>query len=69
MEAIIDSDDWAEALRHAHPDKDHAKPSDKDHQTERGDSHEHGGEHEYTLTPLRMMIQKMPGELVLASDS
>jgi len=69
VEAIVDSDDWAEALRHAHPDKDHAKTSDKDHQTERGDNHGHGREHEYILTPLRMMIQKMPGKLILASDS
>ena len=77
VDAIIDSDDWVEALRHAHPDKDHTRRSKKDRpqrnrsvkgaahcEHEQGSDHQHGGEHYHTLTPLRMMIRKMPSELV-----
>jgi len=95
VEAIVDSDDWAEALRHAHPDnKDGAKTrvnrkqsiysyndpqarekriySDQSIHSNRGEIHqlrnlERGEENEpggYALTPLRMMILKMPGELI-----
>jgi len=83
VEAIVDSDDWVEALRHTYSDnKDGAKPSDKDPlarvnpeqsiHLSRGEVHllrnrEHGEENEpggYALTPLRMMILKMPGDLI-----
>ena len=95
MEAIVDSDDWVEALRHTHPDnKDGAKTqvnpeqsiysyndpqarekriySDQSIRSNRGEIHqlrnlERGEENEpggYALTPLRMMILKMPGEFI-----